>query len=1020
MAVKQISLANKDSKKIKEIQNEIQLLKLLDHHRIVQYKDDIRKGDHLYIMMEYLESGSLGALTRKFKIDEMGICRYIAQVLEGLSILHGEGIIHRDIKGDNVLLTKDGDVKLADFGVSSKLSRVQTNEICGTPFWMAPEIISLSGATYASDIWSVGCMVIELLSGKPPYFDLDRTTAFFKIVMDPHPPLPQGISALCQDFLMQCFQKEPSLRKSADELMKHPWITQASSCGSGVGGASSSSPSRLTIQTNHAVMNGSGGGHGRGGAIFAAAKKQKNDTWSPTFNSSFSWRTGDKWDSFGNNNNNNNNSGAFETVVKQVVNKKKETPMTNSEKLQEYQEDMDDSSDLFSDSDSDDENETFDLEKRLNYNFKTLSIDNDDEFLLDDDDDVEMNEMRRIEEETAAIVNSVTCLTSDSDALDIISELLRRADDSQLYPILFRTLLNESTIVILSLLRRKSLALVLSVQKLLLSLKKTEAMKEKLLMTGILPILSELVHSWSVPEVHENVVSLIHELTDGDSTSTRMFVSSGSLLIIGKLFETKNFESDTTARKIVFRTIDVLSHILYTGNNQQQKPDLCRMLDPPVIVVYLSEYIKKMVELLCESSTKPKTNAIAPLPQPAATTTQKMKSKSKSSSSIGEDSDDSDWGLSDDDSDDGNDDSCGDCTTVLIRKPAPTEADIIRDYLEKSINILLTFSVYVTMLSVDQRAIKNVAQVLEKLGPQNKLNALHYLKNVSTLTDPNLQELVINSGLLQILVRELSIVLKQKEVSDPDKIPCKSCVHILNALFMLCCYNIQRKETIAKEGAIALLKDIVLADLPMKNIAIDLLLGFSFSTNAETRREFMIHQEGPVALFCILKTMNTRAVWPQMVIEALCELLSNNAPSDQLEYERILAQPFRAMTLIELFTKNNVEQQPWAYSMVPSLCNLLQVSHQLADAFASNTLFIETISQWLSKEVAIDKADPRRLKSLLDVLRICLNEKAIGIRIPRKLVPPKAISAINELTTYTQEKKLALFSLAQELQNRIK
>ena len=182
----------------------------------------------------------------------------------------------------------------------------------------------------------------------------------------------------------------------------------------------------------------------------------------------------------------------------------------------------------------------------------------------------------------------------------------------------------------------------------------------------------------------------------------------------------------------------------------------------------------------------------------------------------------------------------------------------------------------------------------------------------------------------------------------------------------------------------------------------------------------MIHQEGPVALFCILKTMNTRAVWPQMVIEALCELLSNNAPSDQLEYERILAQPFRAMTLIELFTKNNVEQQPWAYSMVPSLCNLLQVSHQLADAFASNTLFIETISQWLSKEVAIDKADPRRLKSLLDVLRICLNEKAIGTRIPRKLVPAKAISAINELTTYTQEKKLALFSLAQELQNRIK
>ena len=217
-----------------------------------------------------------------------------------------------------------------------------------------------------------------------------------------------------------------------------------------------------------------------------------------------------------------------------------------------------------------------------------------------------------------------------------------------------------------------------------------------------------------------------------------------------------------------------------------------------------------------------------------------------------------------------------------------------------------------------------MVEILGKLGPQDKLNALHYLKNVSTLTDPNLQELVIDSGVLQTLVRELSVVLKQKDVSDPDKIPCKSCVHILNALFMLCCYNIQRKETIAKEGAIALLKDIVVADLPMKNIAIDLLLGFSFSTNAETRREFMVNQDGPVALFCILKTMNTRAVWPQMVIEALCELLSNNAPDTQTEYERIIAQPFRALSLIQLFTKNNVEQQPWAYSMVPSLCNLLQ------------------------------------------------------------------------------------------------
>lgn len=519
VAVKQISLANKDSKKIKEIQNEIQLLKLLDHHRIVQYKDDIRTGDYLYIMMEYLESGSLGALTRKFKIDESGISRYIAQVLEGLSILHGEGIIHRDIKGDNVLLTKDGDVKLADFGVSSKLSRVQTNEICGTPFWMAPEIISLSGATYASDIWSVGCMVIELLTGKPPYFDLDRTNAFFKIVMDPHPPLPQGISPSCQDFLLQCFQKEPSLRKTANELLKHPWIIQADNLP-------------LSSRPSH---------HSPGGVHVVIKKPTKSDVWNTTLSNS--WKS-DTWDSFG-------NSGAFETVIKQGKKKaeqSKEIPMSNSEKLQEYQESEndDDSSDFFSDDSMENgsDNESLDLEKRLNYNMKTLSIGTDEEFFLNDDEsEMEMNEMRRIEEETASIVNGITYQTSDAEALNIIVELLRRAEDSQLYPILFRTLLNESTIIILSLLRRKSLSLVLSVQKLLLSLKKSDALKEKLLMTGILPILSELVHTWEVPEIFENLISLIHDLTEGDPTSTRIFVSSGGLSIILKLLHTKSMLS---------------------------------------------------------------------------------------------------------------------------------------------------------------------------------------------------------------------------------------------------------------------------------------------------------------------------------------------------------------------------------------------------------------------------------------------------------------------------------------------
>lgn len=124
----------------------------------------------------------------------------MTQVLLGLQYLHDQGVIHRDIKGANILTTKDGTVKLADFGVStSTLAGGQDKEaqVVGTPYWMAPEIIQLSGASSASDIWSVGCTVIELLQGKPPYHNLAAMPALFAIVNDDHPPLPEGISPVC-------------------------------------------------------------------------------------------------------------------------------------------------------------------------------------------------------------------------------------------------------------------------------------------------------------------------------------------------------------------------------------------------------------------------------------------------------------------------------------------------------------------------------------------------------------------------------------------------------------------------------------------------------------------------------------------------------------------------------------------------------------------------------------------------------------------------------------------------------
>lgn len=140
--------------------------------------------------------------------------------------LHEQGVIHRDIKGANILSTKEGAVKLADFGVATKRGSSESNidDPAGSPYWMAPEIIEMNGATPKSDIWSVGCTIVELATGSPPYFELESMAALYRIVQNDSPPIPEGISPILKDFIMKCFQKEPFLRASADQLLKHRWL----------------------------------------------------------------------------------------------------------------------------------------------------------------------------------------------------------------------------------------------------------------------------------------------------------------------------------------------------------------------------------------------------------------------------------------------------------------------------------------------------------------------------------------------------------------------------------------------------------------------------------------------------------------------------------------------------------------------------------------------------------------------------------------------------------------------------
>lgn len=225
VAIKQVRLADMPKAELNVIMQEIDLLKHLHHPNIVKYHDSLKSADSLYIVLEYCENGSLHQICKNFgKFPENLVSLYTQQVLQGLLFLHEQGVIHRDIKGANILTTKEGLVKLADFGVATKQQGLAEGSVVGTPYWMAPEVIELAGATTASDIWSLGCTVIELLDGKPPYHKLAPMPALFRIVNDDHPPLPDSCSPLVRDFLMQCFQKDPNLRVSAKKLLKHPWI----------------------------------------------------------------------------------------------------------------------------------------------------------------------------------------------------------------------------------------------------------------------------------------------------------------------------------------------------------------------------------------------------------------------------------------------------------------------------------------------------------------------------------------------------------------------------------------------------------------------------------------------------------------------------------------------------------------------------------------------------------------------------------------------------------------------------
>lgn len=243
IAVKQVEVnakaAGSDKDKIKELvkslDQEIDTMQHLDHPNIVQYLGCERKEYSISIFLEYISGGSVGSCIRKHgKFEESVVSSLTRQTLLGLSYLHREGILHRDLKADNILLDLDGTCKISDFGISKKSDNIYgndvTNSMQGSVFWMAPEVIRSQGQGYSAkvDIWSLGCVVLEMFAGKRPWSREEAIGAIYKLgSLNQAPPIPEDVSRSISieglSFMYDCFTIDPTERPTAETLLRAPF-----------------------------------------------------------------------------------------------------------------------------------------------------------------------------------------------------------------------------------------------------------------------------------------------------------------------------------------------------------------------------------------------------------------------------------------------------------------------------------------------------------------------------------------------------------------------------------------------------------------------------------------------------------------------------------------------------------------------------------------------------------------------------------------------------------------------------